>query len=159
MIELIIIINSQHSGTWLWQWQAITDGIIWGCFTSYLLSSLTEVVAMLCHMAKWWIVQPLIAKSYMYWIVLANRVYFTQLGKRNEYCKSLVSVHSKRNTTSDERRMLGGIISGGSLAGGSMPFSFCWMRYIARANWSLVNFPILRVSHNALAQTAFCLHY
>jgi len=57
---------------------------------------------------------------------------------------------TKKHTTSDERRMLGGIISGGSFAGGSMPFSFCCIRYIARANWSFVNLPMLRVSHNAL---------
>jgi len=40
----------------------------------------------------------------------------------------------EHHTTSEERRMLGGIISGGSLAGGSTPFSFCCIRYIASAN-------------------------
>lgn len=45
----------------------------------------------------------------------------------------------------------GGIMSADSVCGGSTPLlTFCWMRCIARANCSLVSFPICRVSARAL---------
>lgn len=45
----------------------------------------------------------------------------------------------------------GGIMSALRACGGSTPFiTFCWMRCMARANWSLVSFPICLVSARAL---------
>lgn len=50
--------------------------------------------------------------------------------------------------------MDGGIISGVRVAGGSTPFSFCWTKYMARANCSLLIFPTPFVSQRVLRREA-----
>lgn len=53
---------------------------------------------------------------------------------------------------------VGGIISGDNTCGGSIPLlTFCWMRYIASANWSLLSFPICLVSAKALVKKQIIL--
>lgn len=51
----------------------------------------------------------------------------------------------------------GGIISGANWAGGSTPFIFLSIRYMASANCSAFNFPIPFISHRPLKKMGITL--
>lgn len=55
-------------------------------------------------------------------------------------------------------RSEGGTISGDNTLGKSLPWIFCWISHMARANCSLFNFPVWPISHNALKRNhKYCL--
>ena len=86
----------------------------------------------------------------MNWQTLWTDSCLASIVRWQRHIKTCICKWESSHTGKVKVRNEGGIMSGDRTAGGSTPFSFCWTRCIARANWSLFSLPTAFVSHRLL---------